>query len=250
MKKRILLVISGLLLISLIYILGWSSLLTISKVTIETTDPKNVTLIEAELTSTGLGIDVGSPIARLNPRAIERTLKVQPWIGEVQIERNWLSGEVDLFVREQIPRFVVRQSGMQSSNLGDRFMTSAGVLFELPGDLAAEYQKLPEVELRSESTQSRIDAATLFDLTNERFAISKMIVTSISTFITESEVPIFQQGEESPLRLQKMRISWGNLEEIDAKMTVIDELLALKANRGISQIDVSNPRLPIVSKNQ
>lgn len=250
MKKRILLFFTALLLLALTYVLGWSSLLTISTINIQTTDPKNVALIEAQLTSAGVGIEVGSPIARLNPRAIERALKEQTWIGEVRIERDWFSGTVDLFVKEEIPRFVVQQSGLGGVNVGGRFMARNGTLFTLPGDLAAEYLDLPELELRTQSAQSRIDAATVFDLTNERFPISKVIVTQISTFITESEAPIFRRGEENPIRLQKIRIAWGDLEEMDAKMTVIDELLTLKSNRGISEIDVSNPRLPIVSKNQ
>jgi hypothetical protein len=38
------------------------------------------------------------------------------------------------------------------------------------------------------------------------------------------------------------------LKEIPAKVLVVEELMKLKANREVSTIDVSNPRLPIVSR--
>ena len=51
--KRLLISISAMLILGLIYLIGWSSLLTISSVTVETTDPNNVALIESELAEEG-----------------------------------------------------------------------------------------------------------------------------------------------------------------------------------------------------
>lgn len=260
--KRLLLFALASIFLGIIYVIGWSSFFTISSVTIETTDPKNVVLIESELGSAGLTLQVGKPLARINSRAIERSLKEQPWIGEVNLERDWIGGEVRLFVRERIPRFILEDSlplpgGSQlSAGQNERFMTDDGTLFELPGDLAAEYQQLPAIEIQSESATDRNEAARLFSVVNERFPTNKVIVTSISTFITESRVPLKPGVESDPqdgsdrgaTAARLLRISWGGYNEIDAKVLVVEELMKLKANREVSQIDVSNPRLPIVSR--
>jgi hypothetical protein len=146
--KRLIALISLALMTALVYLIGWSSVLTVTSVTIKTSDPKNVSLISGQLESSGLGIDIGDPLARINARAIERSLKDQTWIGEVNFERNWISGEVRLFVREKSPRFILRDVGLVSPDREVRFMTESGALFTLPGDLSNEYQGLPAVELR------------------------------------------------------------------------------------------------------
>ena len=254
--RRLILFLAATMVIVLIYLIGWSSFLTISSVTIETTDPKNVTLIESELENSGLILEVGDPLARINTRALERSLKEQPWIGEVNLERDWIGGAVRLFVRERIPRFLVEVSPtMNASSIGvvgsgERFMTDEGTLFELPGDLAAEYQDLPRIEIRSERSVDRGNASELFAAINEKFPTERVIATAISTFITESRVPFEGdadlEGQSSPGR--SVRISWGEMKEIQAKVLVVEELMKLKANRAVSAIDVSNPRLPIVSR--
>ena len=129
-------------------------------------------------------------------------------------------------------------------------MTDDGTLFGLPGDLAAEYEDLPAIEIRSEATLDRRNAAELFAAIDERFLTRKVIVTSISTFITESAVPLSTTAEsdQESKAVRLVRISWGGLTEVEAKAAVVEELMKLKANREVSQIDVSNPRLPIVSR--
>lgn len=253
MRQRVIAASSLLVIAALIYLIGWSSFLTVSSVEIKTSDPKNLTLIEEELVRAGLTIKAGEPIARINVRAIERTLKGQPWIGEVRLNRNWLNGEVELFVRERIPRFrvieIVRPSDPMIASGGARFMTADGTVFELPGDLATEYRGLPEIEVRGEEVEIRKEAATIFDAVDPLFPTKKIIITAIATFITESEVYSQSSGEQGGVRLREReaRISWGDSKEIALKITVTQELLNLKANRTVNRIDVSNPRLPIVS---
>ena len=232
---------------AIVYLVGWSSFLTVSSVQIETTDPKNVSLIEGELITAGLVIRAGEPLARINTRAIERTLKNQPWIGEVKIDRNWLGGEVSLFVRERIPRFRViqmfRPSEPTIATRGAQFMTGDGTIFDLPGDLANQYRDLPEIQLQGDSSEARKDAVILFDAVDALYPIDRIVVTSIETLITENRIT----EKDSQDRGRLVRISWGDVMELDAKMTVTGELLRLKANRNATRIDVTNPRLPIVS---
>jgi hypothetical protein len=234
----LLLIVTG----ALVYIVGWSSFLTITSVNISTSDPKNIALIEAQLTSTGLGIEVGDPLARINGRAIERSLKTQTWIGEVEFTRNWVSGAVALNVREQIPQFIVRELGMVATNSPERFMTADGALFNLPGDLATEYRGLPKIEIRGGNQSDRISAASLFDRINVELPTDLIIVTPLSTLITESLVPF--RGKSEP---RSVRITWGSFAEVEKKKLVLFQLASLKANRTALRIDLSNPQLPIVS---
>jgi hypothetical protein len=229
-----------------IYAIGWSSLLTVSSLTIETSDPKNVSLIEGQLKATGLAIAVGEPIARINSRAIERSLKRESWIGEVSFERDWIRGDVRLFVREEIPRFILREEAPLAASAGVRFMSSEGVIFRLPGDLSNQYQSLPGIELRGGDSLTRAQAVRLFDLIHPIFPTEGVVVTPLATFTSESRVPA-SMGREDSKDGRSVRISWGAFSDIETKLMVIDELLDLKANRSVIRIDVSNPQLPIVS---
>lgn len=235
----ILLIIAG---GAFVYLIGWSSLLTVSSVSISTTDPKNIVLIEGQLTSSGLGIEVGDPLARINSRAIERSLKEQSWIGAVEFKRNWVNGEVRLAVREQIPQFIVREAASISTAASERFMTSDGTLFGLPGDLANEYRNLPRIEIRGGKQDDRIAAAALVTRINSNLPTDLVIVTPLSTLITETRVTL--RGSREP---RKVRITWGSFEQVEKKLLVLSELASLKANRAVLRIDLSNPQLPIVS---
>lgn len=241
--KRIVAIVSALVLGGVVYLIGWSSVLTVSSVTVKTSDPKNVSLIIKELNSSGLGISAGDRLARINSRAIERTLKEEAWIGQVDFRRDWINGEVHLVVKEKVPRFMVREIGVISPEIGERFMTENGVIFQLPGDLANEYQNLPKIELRGSDPQDRAAAVDLFDAVDPLFPTKLIVVTPLSTFITESTVV----GGKSSQRSRVVRISWGSYEDIETKLLVLTELLALKANRFAGRIDVTNPQLPIVS---
>lgn len=243
--KRLITLLSLVLITGFVYLIGWSPVLTVSSVTIKTSDPKNVSLILGQLESSGLGIDVGDPLARINARAIERSLRDQNWIGEVSFERNWISGEVRLFVREKSPRFILREVGLLSPERQVRFMTESGALFTLPGDLSNEYLGLPAVELRGSDPIDRAAAVDLFDVVDPLFPTNLIVVTPLSTFITESEIK--RPGSDQS---RSVRITWGGFEDIETKLIVVAELTELKANRMAQRIDVSNPQLPIVSNRQ
>ena len=240
--RRLILLLLLVVSAALIYLIGWSSFLTVKSVSISTSDPKNISLIEGELISAGLAIEVGEQLARINSRAIERTLKSQSWIGEVEFKRSWLDGAVQLSVREEIPQFIVREVGLIPSTASERFMSRDGTLFELPGDLADEYRNLPMMEIRGGDQEDRISAAGLFERINADLPTDLVIVTPLSTLVTESWVLV--RGSDEP---RKVRITWGSFSEIEKKLLVLSELATLKANRALARIDLSNPLLPIVS---
>ena len=236
MRTRLFLLLTGTLVIGVVYLIGWSSLLSVSSVSIETKDPKNVVLIESQLQQSGQAIRVGQPLARINTRAIERALKDQPWIGTIRLERDWIEGSVLLSVEERIPTLRIQSFGRDSASLTRGFLTSEGEIFQLPGDLASEYQDLPLLELETESEADRIAAVTLFDVVDPVLPVNALRVTRISTLISENEV----SG-------RSIRVVWGDLAEVESKLLVVKKLLELKANRYATRIDVTNPELPIVS---
>lgn len=237
MKKRR---IYGLLLvvafIALVYLIGWSSLLSITKVTIETKDPKNIILIESQLKRFGQEIQIGDPMARINTRAIERSLKAQSWIGSIEVKRDWLAGSVSLVVNEKIPLLKVERFGRDLASFDRSFISAEGNLFLLPGDLAEEYQSLPTLELESESLEDRKSAITLFESIGQEFPVRSIRVTSISRFIS---LISFEN--------RMVQVTWGGAEDLERKSLVLSELLKLPANKRVLKIDISNPQLPIVS---
>lgn len=236
MRNRLLLLLGSALLITLVYVIGWSPLFSISNVAIETKDPKNVALIEMQLKQSGQEIKLGQPLARINARAIERSLRNQTWIGTVQLERNWIRGSVRLVVAERIPLLRVESFGRDRAVLTRGFLTSDGEIFQLPGDLANEYQDLPLLGLESEAVADRLAAIALFKAVDPVLPVMSLRVTRIATLTSENKVAE-----------RVIRVAWGDQEEIDAKLLVVSRLLELKANRNATRIDVSNPELPIVS---
>jgi hypothetical protein len=45
---------------------------------------------------------------------------------------------------------------------------------------------------------------------------------------------------------QFVRINWGNIDQIEQKFSVLQQLLKLPENRGLEQLDLSEPKAPIV----
>jgi cell division protein FtsQ len=236
MKTRLLLLLAGVALIGIVYLVGWSSLLSVSSVSIETKDPKNVVLIESQLQRSGQVIEVGQPLARINTRAIERALKDQPWIGAVLLERDWIGGSVLLTVEERIPTLRFESFGRDRASLTRGFLTSKGEIFQLPGDLGNDYQDLPLLTVETEVETDRISAVSLFEAVDPVLPVTALRVTRISTLISENEVAD-----------RSIQVVWGELVEIESKLLVVRKLLDLKENRNATRIDVTNPELPIVS---
>ncbi len=234
-RRRIYSSLLGLFFIALIYLVGWSSFFSISRFTIETKDPKNIPLIETQLKRFDQEIQIGDPMARINTRAIERSLKAQTWIGDVQVERDWLAGSVSLIVKEKIPLLKVEQFGRDVATFDRSFISSDGELFQLPGNLADEYQTLPTLELESDSREDRLSSITLFETIDVKFPVKSMRVTSISRFIS---VIRFQD--------RMVQVTWGAAEDLARKSLVLSELLKLPENKRVIAIDLSNPELPII----
>lgn len=240
----------------LIYFLGWSNFFKISSVTIKTTDSSNNSLIIDQLALMNQPLKVGDPLARINVRAVTLNLQRQSWIGEIQLERNWINGSVILFVNERIPFFQIesREKLVENNLYQPQFLDRSGTVFTLPGNLSQKYGNLPELSLLSGAITDRRGVFSFYDSIDQVFPISKITVTTLSEFESENLVIRNKNGGDQEVEGAAdkeraevaIKIFWGENRDISLKIAVIERLLSLKSSRKIVEIDVKNPALPIV----
>ena len=80
MNRRLILLVSGVLLVAAAYILGWSTLFTVSSVE-----------IKGSRTQVSSGIIKGQKLARVEPRAIAAKFETLDWVDSAKVSRNWIN---------------------------------------------------------------------------------------------------------------------------------------------------------------
>jgi cell division protein FtsQ len=215
--------ISTVVVTALAYLLGWSPLFTVDKVTI-TGSPNSAVQRNIQTISQ---VEAGQKLARVNPSSVERRIGQIPWIKDVSLARNWISGEVaiSLIPRKPLAFFNAQESPGQTIDLD-------GELFTLPGFSSADL-----AQISAKSPQSALKANELFIAlpTEFRKRITLMTATSTETFTFNT----LYKGRE-------IRVRWGDSQEISLKISVIERLLELSENKEITLIDVVAPHAPIV----
>lgn len=226
MKRRTIslpMAISTVVVTALAYLLGWSPLFTVDKVTI--TGSPNIAVQRNIQTISQ--VEAGQKLARVNPSSVERRIGQIPWIKDVSLARNWISGEVAISVtpRKPLAFFNAQESPGQTIDLD-------GELFTLPGFSSADL-----AQISAKSPQSALKANELFIAlpTEFRKRITLMTATSTETFTFNT----LYKGRE-------IRVRWGDSQEISLKISVIERLLELPENKEITLIDVVAPHAPIV----
>ena len=138
--KRLLVTFSTITLVSLTaYILGWSSFLTVSEVSIEGT--KSTQVIMNKLTANSIAPVVGSKLARVDTRAIKNTISQLDWISQADISRNWVSKKISIEVVERIA--VAKAINAQGS--GINFDSTGTVFSPTSSTQLAMQSSLPQV---------------------------------------------------------------------------------------------------------
>jgi cell division septal protein FtsQ len=112
----------------LIYVLGWSSLLTIQAVEIKGTNQVN--LISAQLLAGRSNLVLGEPLARINPKHEENLIADLEWVKQAEVSRNWWTREVQVLVTPKIPIAIFKIAGAASTN--PRYLASDGTDFQSP----------------------------------------------------------------------------------------------------------------------
>jgi len=217
------LVIASVIMIALAYLLGWSSVFSVKSVEI-TGAPTSQVGAEIEKSSQ---IASGQQLARVNPQSVARKIEKFPWVKDVKISRNWLSGVVaiELTPRQPLAFF-------NSDQVPGQTIDEEGQLFSLPGfknsDLPLISAKSPESALRANELFTQLPE-------NFRRNITSMMATSSNTFILE----VTLNGRD-------LRIRWGDNQDMALKISVINSLIKLPENKQIKVIDVVAPHAPIV----
>ena len=238
-SKRIRRLITSLLAISTIfasaYLLGWSSLLSVSQVSVSGSSAVNLVL--SELSKNGIEPKIGDQLARVDVRSIKRTLNQLDWISDSDVSRNWFDKKLSIVVQER----VAIAKTISAQNLSLNF-DSKGFIFTptSPKQLVAQ-SALPSVTSQSPSNGDLTSIAALLEQipADLRYLLSDL--DSIS--ITKSSFILMDTRHNS----SALRINWGGAKDIGQKSKVLAALLKLPENKGIKQVDLSQPDSPIVS---
>ena len=238
-SKRIRRLMTSLLVTSTIfasaYLLGWSSLLSVSQVSVSGSSAVNLVL--SELSQNGIEPKIGDQLARVDVRSIKRTLNQLDWISDSDVSRNWFDKKLSIVVQER----VAIAKTISAQNLSLNF-DSKGFIFTptSPKQLVAQ-SALPSVTSQSPSNGDLTSIAALLEQipADLRYLLSDL--ESIS--ITKSSFILMDTRHNS----STLRINWGGATDIGQKSKVLAALLKLPENKGIKQVDLSQPDSPIVS---
>lgn len=219
MSVKVKVIGSALLLFAVLtYLFAWSPVFTVR--TISTMGaPAGVS--EAALISKS-EIRIGEKLSRIEPRSVERSLEELSWIKKASIERDWIKGEVRITISPRIPVGMYKGKAIDGS----------GTLFVIPGKVPAG---LPQVT--AASPQLGLEAISLF--------------TNLPTDIQQSIISVTATNENYISSLQEqngrtLKVTWGSVQDLDLKVTVLQALLELPENQSITRVDLSAPHAPIV----
>ena len=221
MPRIVKILIFVLIISSLTFLLGWSSVFTVKRVEyVGITNTLQISAAEKKV-----GNLTGTKLARIEPRRIAKSLTTISWIKEADVSRNWFSSSVTISIdpREPIGAF------------GGRYIDSSGAIFDPIGAPA----DVPQ--LRAPTPDIGLAAATLFASLPADFRqnIASMSARSANDF--SMDMTIDTSGPNRSLTLR-----FGDSQEIDLKIKVFKALVELEENKNISTIDVSAPHAPIV----
>ena len=217
MPRVIKILIALILISSLTYLLGWSSVFTVKKVQYQgISNPSQITAVERKV-----GNLVGTKLARIEPRRISHTIESLSWVDSADVSRNWFSSSVTLSIAERIA--IGAYAG--------QYIDAAGEIFDPIGVPA----NIPQVS--APNPEIGLSAVTLFASLPQDFRqnISSMSARSANDF----SMNVNTQGRVLTLR-------FGSADEVDLKIKVFKALSEREENKNISTIDVSAPHAPIV----
>ena len=219
----------------LIYVLGWSSLLTIQAVEIKGTNQVN--LISAQLLAGRSNLVLGEPLARINPKHEENLIADLEWVKQAEVSRNWWTREIQVLVTPKIPIAIFKIAGAASTN--PRYLASDGTDFQSPQN----FTNLATISLINNGQ----------NLVGQRRIIASFVASLPADLIPGLEnLEITKKGEvimATELRKPALRINWGSSnssEEIVIKSNVLRDLLDLPENKKITYVDLTVANAPIV----
>ena len=194
------------------YILGWSTLFTVSSVEILGTHSPIISSVKP-----------GQKLARVEPRVIAGEFQKYDWIESAAVDRNWITGKVRITVVERTPIAIYNNHAIDAK--GFSFIIRNQNISGLP-------------QIQALSIDSALLAANFFD----------SLPLEITKLVRDVNV---ESGESFVLHLQLpqglLELRWGQNIENALKVKVYKALLAQPENAKIKRIDLSAPHAPIVN---
>ena len=234
--KRLSITLSATLLIAgSAYLLGWSSFLSVSSVSIQGSEANLI--INNKLIQSGVQPQVGSKLARVDIRAIKQSLTELDWIEDADISRNWFSKQIKINV---IERVAIARS-ISTQNILINFDSSGSIFTPTSATQIAMQNKLPQVTTQS---STKADLSSVAKLLNQIPADLNYLVTELESISVSKSGSIIMNTR---INANLVRISWGRAQEVGQKSTVLKALLKLPENQQIKQVDLSQPSSPIIS---
>ena len=211
MNRRLLLLVSTVVLVTVAYVLGWSSLFTVSS--IEITGSK---------TQISSGIVKGQKLARVEPRAVAAQFEQLDWVSKARVTRNWINGKVSIELTERTPVAIYDNTVIDST----------GKSFVLRGSPSTNL-----VQIQAKDLAAAIKAVTFFTSLPSDL---KSTLTVVKVRSTGALVLVANNAGKN------LEIRWGSDSENELKLKVYKALIALPENAAIKRVDVSAPHAPIV----
>jgi cell division protein FtsQ len=211
MNRRLILLISALLLVGAAYVLGWSTLFTVSSIE-----------IKGSSTQVSTGIVKGQKLARVEPRAVAAQFENLDWVADAKVSRNWINGTVTIDVTERTPIAIYN----------NKVIDSMGKSFVLRGTPSTQL-----VQIQAGDLTAATKAVTFFTTLP---ADLKSALTVVKVRSTGALVLVVNNAGKN------LEIRWGIDGENELKLKVYKALIALPENASIKRVDVSAPHAPIV----
>ena len=211
MNRRLLLFVSTVVLAAVTYILGWSSLFTVSSIE-----------ITGSSTQISSGIVVGQKLARVEPRAVAARFEKLDWVANAQVSRNWINGTVTINLKARRPVAIYKNTVIDST----------GKSFVLRGSPTTNL-----VQIQAGDLAAAIRAVTFFTALPSDL---KSTLTVVKVRGTGALVLVVNNAGKN------LEIRWGNDGDNELKTKVYKALIALPENAAIKRVDVSAPHAPIV----
>jgi len=216
------------------YLLGWSSFLTVKEVQITGTQSTSVVL--SELRSKKVEPVVGQKLARVEIRSVKRVLSDLDWLASAEASRNWFAKKIEIQVLER----VAVAKALTENNSMVNFDSDGSIFIPTSTDQIKVQEALPLVSTAGDSRKDLVDVALLL----------KQIPADLSYLVNDlDQISVTKSGYilmSTKINSQAVRINWGSIDQIDQKFSVLQALLKLPENKGIKQVDLSEPKAPIV----
>lgn len=211
MNRKLIVLLSALILMGATYLLGYSSFFTVSEVKIVGSSRPLKT-----------GVIMGEKLARVEPRTLAANLERLDWIESAEISRNWINGKVVVQVTARTPIAIFETTVIDAT--GQSFVPESPPSKSL-------------IQIQAASIEDAAEAVTFFSELPEEVRKS---ITLVKVRSTGALVLILDNNG------QKVELRWGLNSDNEFKLRVYRALIALPENAEIKRIDVSAPHAPIV----